>query len=282
MSVTSRNKSSSPGVSTPVGLNVLKRDGSVQPFDKNKLVSSISNAGASEQQANLVTNRVVNRIGDRQTVSSQELSGMVGRSLSRVNSTASGQYVALQNQKLSTYSIAQLYFKPISMVAVVVNLWKRINFVMQHQEQTNWCWAATAVSVSAFFNPATPWTQCKLVNAEFNRTDCCTYGSSSNCNKPWYLDRALIRTGNYVSGPTPGAGTMTDVKNEISNNRPLCVRIGWSGGGGHAVALDGYSESLGMVAVDDPWYGSSDVSLSVFQTSYQGAGSWTHSYRVKP
>jgi hypothetical protein len=75
---------------------------------------------------------------------------------------------------------------------------------------------------------------------------------------------------------------MTDVKNEISNNRPLCVRIGWSGGGGHAVALDGYSESLGMVAVDDPWYGSSDVSLSVFQTSYQGAGSWTHSYRVKP
>ena len=75
---------------------------------------------------------------------------------------------------------------------------------------------------------------------------------------------------------------MNDVTQEINNNRPLCVRIGWSGGGGHFVAIDGYNKGLDMVAVDDPWYGASDVDLSVFQTSYQGSGSWTHSYRVKP
>jgi len=32
---------------------------------------------------------------------------------------------------------------------------------MQQQEQTCWCWAAIACSISAFFNPTTLWTQCK-------------------------------------------------------------------------------------------------------------------------
>jgi len=37
-----------------------------------------------------------------------------------------------------------------------------------------------------------------------------------------------------------------------------------------------------MVAVDDPIYGQSDVTLSTFLTMYQGSGTWTHSYKVKP
>jgi len=152
--------------------------------------------------------------------------------------------------------------------------------VGQHQQQTNWCWAAVSASVSAFFKPSTTWTQCVTVNAEFGRTDCCTNGSSSDCNKAWYLDKGLTRTGNFVS-MSAGAGTMADVKAEIDNNRPLCARIGWSGGGGHAVALDGYNQDFNMVAVDDPWYGPSDVDLTVFQTAYKGSGTWTHKYKVK-
>jgi hypothetical protein len=161
--------------------------------------------------------------------------------------------------------------------------WVSINFVMQHQQQTNWCWAAVAASVSAFFNPNTSWTQCAIVNAELGRTDCCTNGSSANCNRAWYLDKALTRTGNFVS-MSAGAGTMGDVAQEIDNNRPLCVRIGWSGlnDGGHFVALNGYNRGFDMVAVADPWSGSSNVDLTVFQTAYQGSGSWTHSYKVQP
>ena len=164
---------------------------------------------------------------------------------------------------------------------IVLWVWKRLNFVMQHQQQGNWCWAAVAASVSAYFNPNTTWTQCKIANAELGQTDCCTNGSSASCNVPWYLDRALTLTGNFVS-MSSGAGTMNDVTQEINNNRPLCVRIGWSGGGGHFVAIDGYNIGLDMVAVDDPWSGASDVDLSVFQTAYNGSGSWTHSYKVKP
>jgi hypothetical protein len=151
---------------------------------------------------------------------------------------------------------------------------------MQHQQQTNWCWAATSASVSAFFNPSTSWTQCKVVNAELGRSDCCTNGSGSNCNKSWYLDKALTRTGNLQSWSS-GAGSMANVSGEIDNGRPLCARIGWSGGGGHFVAIDGYNSDLDMVAIDDPWYGASDVTLATFKTAYKGSGSWTHKYFVK-
>ena len=75
---------------------------------------------------------------------------------------------------------------------------------------------------------------------------------------------------------------MTDVSQDVDIGRPLCVRIQWSGGGGHFVAIDGYHRGLDMVAVDDPWSGASDVSLATFQTAYLGSGSWTHSYRVQP
>jgi hypothetical protein len=159
--------------------------------------------------------------------------------------------------------------------------WRRINFAMQAQQQTNWCWAAVSTSVSAFFDNATTWTQCRVVNGELGRTDCCTQGSSTNCNVPWFLDRALTRTGNLRS-MTSGSPTMNDVRQDVDNNRPLCVRIGWSGGGGHFVAIDGYNSDLDMVAVDDPWFGASDVALNVLQTAYQGTGSTTHRYRVEP
>jgi hypothetical protein len=98
----SKERSSLPASSVPVGLNVLKRDGSFQPFDRLKLVSSMIKAGASEQQATLVSNRVVNRLGGfKQPVPSGQLSSMVARSLGQVNPTVSNQYTSFRDQKLS-------------------------------------------------------------------------------------------------------------------------------------------------------------------------------------
>jgi hypothetical protein len=78
---------------------VLKRDGTVQPFDKTKLASSIKSAGATEQQASLVSDRVISRLGNQQTVPSSVISGMVASSLFKVNPVASSQYASFRNQK---------------------------------------------------------------------------------------------------------------------------------------------------------------------------------------
>ena len=157
-------------------------------------------------------------------------------------------------------------------------------FTMQHQEQTQWCWSAVATSVAHYYNAASTWTQCTLVNAEFGRTDCCTAPSSSNCNQPWYLDSVLTRVGHLASF-TGGSTSFANVCTELDNGRPLGVRIGWFGGGGHFNVLACYTRNplfrLQSVQVEDPWYGPSVWDYDTFRTNYRSAGSWTHSYRTK-
>ena len=58
-------------------------------------------------------------------------------------------------------------------------------FNMEHQTQTNWCWAATSKSVSYFYaSLLNPWSQCKIASAELSQT-CCTSPVPGPCNVPW-------------------------------------------------------------------------------------------------
>jgi len=157
--------------------------------------------------------------------------------------------------------------------------WVRITFAMQTQQQTQWCWAAVAVSVARYYTPWTRWTQCQMVNQELGQTTCCTNGSTTQCNQPNVLDSPLQRAGvlDHMIGSDSGIG---DIRSEIDASRPLCWRIGWSGGGGHFAVIEGYRLlPQAWVAVDDPWYGQSDLPLSTLTGgAYQGTGDWTHTY----
>lgn len=157
--------------------------------------------------------------------------------------------------------------------------WRQLAFTMQHQQQTQWCWAAVSTSVSLYYDPSSTWTQCTVANAELGQTTCCQNGSSAACNVPWYLNSALQRVGN-LNAFSNGATSFTGVRTEVDGGRPLGVRIGWSGGGGHFAVVEGYKPGPGeqRVAIDDPWYGASDLTYATFVSSYQGTGSWTHSY----
>lgn len=163
---------------------------------------------------------------------------------------------------------------------------KQLNFLMQHQQQTNWCWAGVSTSVSHFYHSGSSWTQCKVVNTALSRTDCCGAAASEPCNQDGYLDQALTITGNLVNW-TGAVEPVHTVEHQINLNHPLCVRIGWSGGGGHFIALTGYFDLTFLflifqfVTVDDPWYGRSIVPYNNVVNGYQGSGSWTHSYFTK-
>jgi hypothetical protein len=157
--------------------------------------------------------------------------------------------------------------------------WDRLAFVMQHQQQTEWCWAALTASVSCYYNGSSSWTQCRLVNAELNQAGCCVHGGSSQCNNPWYPEQSLTRTGN-LDRMDGAAASFDQVDTEIDAGRPLGVRIAWAGGGGHAVAVAGYLQGTGgnHLAIADPWYGASDVLEDTFRMAYQGTGSWNATY----
>lgn len=155
-------------------------------------------------------------------------------------------------------------------------------FMMQAQTETQWCWAAVSTSVSKFFDTSSTWSQCTVANNAWSRTDCCSTGASGPCNKPWYLDLALGIV-SVFDQMTSSIETFADTKSEINNGRPLCIRVGWSGGGGHFLAIFGWQETASgerYYRVDDPIYGSQRIRKSKLETSYQGTGTWTHSYYV--
>lgn len=158
---------------------------------------------------------------------------------------------------------------------------KQLTFDMEAQTQSNWCWAATSKSVSHYYWFLSRWTQCRIANAELGLTGCCDDPVPGPCNVPWYLDRALTRTSNFVS--ITGTVSFSTVRDEIDAGRPVGVRVGWSGGGGHFMCIYGYSWVVGQeyFDIDDPIYGKSHLSVADFSTNYQGSGTWTHTYFTK-
>ena len=160
--------------------------------------------------------------------------------------------------------------------------WRRVPLTVQAQLQSQWCWAACSASVSHFYDAASGWTQCGVVNAELTQSGCCEDGSSAPCNQPWYLDRALTRTDNFAR-ISNGPASMSELRTQLDAGRPVGARIGWAGGGGHFVTISGcLDDAAGVLEVRDSIYGTSEIGIAAFRSSYQGSGSWTHTYFTRP
>jgi hypothetical protein len=157
------------------------------------------------------------------------------------------------------------------------------NFTMQDQEAEQWCWAAVSSSTSRFYNPASPWTQCKIVDKRRGRTDCCVNKGSESCNIPDRLDLGLDITGNSA-GNNSGSLTLIDLRPAIKNRRPMHVHF--RDGTGHFVAITGYSTTSNgqtRYRVQDPANGTSDVLFEDLRDGlYDGHGSMDWFYFTKP
>ncbi len=84
-----------------------------------------------------------------------------------------------------------------------------------------------------------------------------------------------------------GSLPFLQVTSEVNQQKPLGVRIGWAGGGGHFVAVTGYDDSdpandLVYVSDPDPGAGPSWVSYNTLVSGYQGSGIWTDCYFTTP
>ncbi|WJK38134.1 papain-like cysteine protease family protein [Solwaraspora sp. WMMA2056] len=160
---------------------------------------------------------------------------------------------------------------------------QRLEFAMQRQEQGMWCWSAATVSLAAYYDPSTHWTQCTLANAELNRNDCCVpAGSESPGNQGRWPDTALQRVG-VLRRRENRALTPAEIGAEMAGSTPIGLNTSWRGGGGHILAIRGrfFLDGEEYVSVADPWYGDSDVSYNTFRNAYQGSGTWNVSYKTQ-
>lgn len=160
--------------------------------------------------------------------------------------------------------------------------WQRVLCPIPRQEQTNWCWCATTLGVHKLFNSADTTTQCQAANRILGRTDACGNPSDQAINKPYLLDQAFAAFG-HLRAPIVGTPLSPgQIDAEMLTGKPVGTRIGWSGGGGHFMVVEGYlADATPRVAINDPIFGRSDIDYSLYVTSYQGTGSWTHSYLIQ-
>lgn len=165
-------------------------------------------------------------------------------------------------------------------------------FVMQQQLESEWCWAAVAQAIKTFFSPSSAVTQCQIAqpvvsmeNPSLAITNCCD--DPTQCNMPAYLQDALNVTQNLskiVDGDVP----FDQLKSELSNGNPVGVRIQWSDGGAHFIAIDGYREfSSGaqQVLVADPLDSAGSASYIDYDDLvdfYDQDGVWDATFLVKP
>ena len=161
-----------------------------------------------------------------------------------------------------------------------------LNFAMQDQEESEWCWAAVAASIALHYSGSSPWTQCKVAEAELNEKKCCQKPVPSACNRRWRL-HSTLRTTQNLSRYTTRREAFAVIQQEINNGRPLCARIGWKGSiSGHFVLIDGYDESSGtqfvMVRDPNPLVRTALVNYATLVKGYQGTGSWTDSFFTQP
>jgi hypothetical protein len=159
----------------------------------------------------------------------------------------------------------------------------RLDFCIQHQRHSNWCWAAVATSVALFYQPAGKWTQCVVANSALGRKDCCRKGAGGTCNVIGHLQNSLTVVGHATAPPhVVGTAGFDRAQAEIDGGRPLGARTQWEGGDtGHFVTIVGYHRVVELLTVDDPLYGRSHVDYRTFCTDYRGSGTWTHTYYTK-
>ena len=160
--------------------------------------------------------------------------------------------------------------------------WFRVACDVPKQEETLWCWCATTVGVEHFYNPASTLTQCQAANHILGRADACILPRIGGLNRTFALSAALGAYGRLRGAKIAGVLTAVQVQAEIASGVPACSRVGWSGGGGHFTAINGFlPAAVPRVAISDPDTGQTDIDYSLYCTSYQGTGTWSHSYLTK-
>lgn len=152
---------------------------------------------------------------------------------------------------------------------------KVLGLVMQQQMGDFWCWAATASSVSKFYDHQSQWTQCDVASACLAQA-CCA--SPKPCDTPFVLEDPLQRTGNLQGSPFPGTATWEQVQTEIDAGRVVCCFIDWGDQSGHFVAISGYDRDTNDVVIDDPLYQRDTMPYDVFVSAYEDRGRWTYTY----
>jgi hypothetical protein len=164
-----------------------------------------------------------------------------------------------------------------------------LNFRIQQQSLSEWCWAAVAASVCDFYQDPGYGSQCAFVSSVTGLGDCCQScqddGEASVCNQPYNLGSALWKChhGLKVRPDPPDFG---QVKVELDAGRPVACNVYWDNGSAHALVIAGYTDD-GLLLISDPEKPGTLVSINsdfIYSTTYDAGaetGKITEVFRTR-
>lgn len=160
-----------------------------------------------------------------------------------------------------------------------------IEFEMQEQCHSNWCWAAVAASVATYYNQGRVVRQCEVADLDLKRDDCCQHPCGEegvDFNVTNVLASPLNRLRCLERYARKKRATADEVLEELTAERALCARLVWRDGGAHFVTIVGCwrdAEGNVILVLDDPFWGRSEYSYDGFAEHYQLlSGKWTDTY----
>ncbi len=201
--------------------------------------------------------------------------------------------------------ITVLDAKPVEVQFYEPDVSHNLGMRTQYQQSELWCWIATAVSVDRFYDPASTWTQCRVmtqIGQEINgfpmdTTACPTAqalqanpGLAARLADPYDIaaryamddptlgvDRRYLKSGgatdalrktNNLAGWEGPNVTLERLAQEVNNGRPVIAGITWHSGGSHYVTIAGVQG--GGLLILDPVNGQSLTEFGEFPGTYFG------------
>jgi hypothetical protein len=169
-----------------------------------------------------------------------------------------------------------------------------LNFSIELQQCSEWCWAAVTAAVCRCYGDQTPTQQCEVANLVLqlstdNCTDCnCQQDPYAPCNQTQNLASVLDAVHHDRGNPPDGIPTLAfgDMKSDIDNGRPIVVevRLDDPAASEHAVAIYGYTDD-GIVSIADPMHPGDQISVRFADFVAGGQtdlhGTWKAAYRTK-
>lgn len=169
-----------------------------------------------------------------------------------------------------------------------------LEFQVQRQKNSEWCWAAVSASIEHFFDPSSELEQCRIVSRELHQACCGQLDNNKKetCNIPETLDGPLSKLGWLRKGPIRGPLSFEAIQKEIDANRPVGVLIRWRSdgelSGGHFITIAGYrvtAAGVPFVFLRDPFFPASHMTYDSFcdpQGGYHdGQGVWSFHYLLR-
>jgi hypothetical protein len=161
-----------------------------------------------------------------------------------------------------------------------------LNFRIQKQMMSNWCWAAVSSSIRSFYQPSGPMTQGEIASEILGLPYCSMVPPLPPCDQKADLSAVLSRY-NFLSEQMDVAAELGVISGEISHNRPVCCQVYYEELGGHFVVIYGCGTvdpaDAGSTAIylADPMDGGSRL-LTYHQlvAGYRG-GLWSKTYLTK-